>query len=215
MSGDGSKQSYAQGVTFVLLATLGWSLSGLFVRLMPELNGWQINTWRGYWMAVALLVYLVARYGARTGDVFRRIPLAALVTSAACFAVGTTFYVTSLTLVSTAVISVIGASSPLFTGLLSPWVTGERPRLAAWISAGLAIVGVGIIAWDGLEAGKWIGILVCLVVPFTFASQTLLLRRHRDLDMMPSICVGGFAAFIVCGFAGFMSSSGPCNCRSR
>ncbi|MFT3673951.1 hypothetical protein [Aestuariivirga sp.] len=29
---ESRQQSYGQGVVFVLLATLGWSLSGLFVR---------------------------------------------------------------------------------------------------------------------------------------------------------------------------------------
>ena len=72
---------------------------------------------------------------------FRAIPLVALCVSAGFFAIGSTLYVTSLTLVSTATISVIGASSPIFTGLLSPWVTGERPGLAAWIAAALAMCG--------------------------------------------------------------------------
>jgi hypothetical protein len=43
MGGPPTQQTYGTGVIFVLLATLGWSLSGLFVRLMPDLNGWQLN----------------------------------------------------------------------------------------------------------------------------------------------------------------------------
>jgi drug/metabolite transporter, DME family len=33
-------------------------------------------------------------------------------------------------------------------------------------------------------------------VPFTFALQTLLLRKYRSHDMMFPICVGGFLAFL-------------------
>ena len=73
-------------------------------------------------MAVALLCYLIVTYGRDLWSRFKIIPLAALCFSAGFFR--TTLYVTSLTLVSTATISVIGASSPIFTGLLSPWVTG-------------------------------------------------------------------------------------------
>ena len=94
---------------------------------------------------------------ATCGRGFKIIPLAALCFSAGFFALGSTLYVTSLTLVSTATISVIGASSPIFTGLLSPWVTGERPGLAAWAAAALAMAGVGVIAWNGLEAGNLAG----------------------------------------------------------
>lgn len=200
-----NEQSYGTGVTFVILATLGWSLSGIFVRLMPELDGWQINTWRGFWMSVALLVYLVAIYGRDTVNRFRVIPLAAMCVSAGFFAIGSTLYVTSLTLVSTATISVIGASSPIFTGLLSPWVTGEKPGIAAWISAFLAMTGVGIIAWNGLEGGKLVGILVSICVPVSFAIQTLALRRYRNIDMVPAICTGGFVTFFAAGFLGFLA----------
>ena len=197
------QQSYGTGVVFVLLATLGWSLSGIFVRLMPGLDGWQINCWRGYWMSIALLVYLVAVYGRDTAAKFRAIPWIALLTSAGFFAVGSTMYVTSLTLVSTATVSVIGASSPIFTGMLSPWITGERPSLAAWGAAILALLGVMVIAWDGLESGRFIGILVSVGVPISFSCQTLALRRYRGVDMVPAICVGGFVTFLAAGFLGF------------
>lgn len=159
-------------------------------------------------MSVALLVYLIAVYGRDTPAKLRAIPLVALVASAGFFSIGSTLYVTSLTLVSTATISVIGASSPIFTGLLSPWITGEKPGFAAWAAALLAMVGVGIIAWHGLGAGNVIGMLVSIMVPISFAGQTLALRRYRDIDMVPAICAGGFATFIAAGLLGFIPAIG-------
>lgn len=201
-------QTYPRGVTFVLAATLGWSLSGLFVRLMPELSGWELNCWRGFWTAVSILCYLVITYGHDTLNVFRRVPPVALLLSAGFFAFGSTAYVTSLTLASTAVVSVIGALSPLFTGLLSPWVTGEKPGWAAWAAAVMALLGMAVIARDGLEAGNWLGIAVSLLVPFCFAMQTLTLRRYRAFDMTPAICVGGIIAFFGAGLAGYFFQAG-------
>ncbi|MDE2383691.1 MAG: EamA family transporter [Alphaproteobacteria bacterium] len=183
------------------MATIGWSLSGLFVRLMPGLDGWQINCWRGFWLALALVIYLVLVHGRAAIDQFDAIPFSGLVISALCFAAGTTFYVTSLTFVSTATVSVIGATSPLITALLSPWITGERPHLVAWISAILAIVGSAVITQDGLHQGNGIGILLSFGVPLTFAIQTLLLRKYRDHDMMAAMCVGGVFSFIIAGIA--------------
>lgn len=202
------QQTYSRGVGFVLMATMGWSLSGLFVRLMPELSGWELNCWRGFWTSVSILCYLVLTYGNDTRAMFQRVPTTALLLSAGFFAFGSTMYVTSLTLVSTAVISVIGATSPLFTGLLSPWVTGERPGLAAWFAAVLALAGMGVIAWDSLGAGNVAGMLVSLLVPMSFAMQTLTLRRYRAFDMTPAICVGGLMAFVGAGFAGYFFQSG-------
>jgi drug/metabolite transporter, DME family len=204
---DQPRESFSSGLVYVLLATLGWSLSGIFVRLMPELSGFQINCWRGYWLGVSLLVYLQLAYGTRLPDKFRSIPLSALISSSLCFAIGTTAYVTALTMVSTATVSVIGAMSPLVTGLLSPWITKERPSIFIWIAATLALAGAAIISYEGLETGNGFGIAVSLLVPITFAVQTLLLRRHRNHDLMPAICIGGFLAFMACGTVPLLACS--------
>lgn len=193
------------GVGYVLLATVGWSLSGLFVRLMPTLDGWQINCWRGFWMACALAIYLILRHGHNVFAVIAAAPFLAVISSALFFAVGTTVYVTSLTMVSTATVSVIGATSPLVTGLLSPWITHERPGIWAWLAALVALSGMAIIAWNGFGQGTIPGILLSFGVPLTFAGQTLMLRRYRAFDMMPSICLGGLISFAIAGGAGFLT----------
>ena len=189
------------GIAYVFLATIGWSLSGVFVRLMPSLDGWQINCWRGLWMSIALLVYLFIMHRHKALERFDEIPFSVVMISALAFAVGTTLYVSSLTLVSTATVSVIGATSPLITGLLSPWITREKPHLVSWVSAALALVGMYVIAKAGIQAGSALGLLLSFGVPITFALQTLLLRKYRDLDMMMSICVGGIFSFMFAGLA--------------
>ena len=200
---------YGTGVLLVMLATAGWSLAGVFVRFLPGLDGWQINCWRGFWMSVFLLVYLVAIYGGKTASKFREIPLPALVATAGFFTAGSTLYVTSLTLAGTATVSVIGALSPIFTGLLSPWITGERPSLASWLAAVMAVAGVGVIAWEGVSAGNLMSILVCLLVPVSFAAQTVALRRYRSYDMVPAICAGGFFTFLAAGALGYAFGGHP------
>ena len=67
------------------------------------------------------------------------------------------------------------------------------------------MTGVGVIAWNGLEGGKILGILVSLCVPISFSIQTLALRRYRGIDMVPAICVGGFVTFFAAGFLGFLA----------
>ena len=200
---------YGTGILLVLGATVGWSLAGIFVRFMPGLDGWQINCWRGFWMSVFLLAYLIAVYGSQTIAKFREIPLLAMITVAGFFSAGSTLYVTSLTLAGTATVSVIGALSPIFAGLLSPWLTHEKPSLASWAAAIMAVIGVGVIAWDGFSAGNVIGILIALLVPLSFSVQTMMLRRYRAFDMVPAICVGGFVTFFLAGVLGYVFGGHP------
>jgi drug/metabolite transporter (DMT)-like permease len=149
-------------------------------------------------LALSLMAYLFLSHGKAAFAQFRSIPVSALLISAACFAAGTTCYVTSLTYASTATVSVIGASSPLITAVLSPWLTKEHPHPLSWVAAILAMVGMVVIAKSGLELGHAFGLVLSLFVPLTFALQTLLLRRYRGFDMMFAICLGGLFSFTLC-----------------
>ncbi len=73
------------------------------------------------------------------------------------------------------------------------------------------MVGVGIIAWSKIEGGNALGIFISVLVPMTFAGQTLALRRYRSVDMTPAICAGGFLSFIAAGLLGF--TAGACGRR--
>jgi drug/metabolite transporter (DMT)-like permease len=195
-------QSYAAGVVLVVLATVGWSLSGMFVRFVPELNGWQINCWRGYWMSTCLLIYLTFRYGKDTAGAFSGIPRSALLAVALFFAVGSTAYVTSLTLTTVANVSSLGALSPIFTAFLGRAVIGEKVNAAAWLAAILALLGVAVVMSDGIANGYWIGNLIALFVALAFSGQTVFLRKFSGYDMVPAICLGGFTVFLIAGFLG-------------
>jgi drug/metabolite transporter, DME family len=193
-----SEVNVARGAALIVLAVAGFSLSGAFVRHVPGLTGWQINCWRGLAMAAVLVLYLILAYGLREAWArFRAVPIPAMVACAGFFSVGSTLYVTALTLTSTANVSAIGATSPLFTALLSPYITGERPSLLTWAAALAALFGVGVIVHGGLVAGNVTGNLVSLLVALSFAGQTLSLRRFRNVELMPAMAVGGIVVFLV------------------
>jgi drug/metabolite transporter (DMT)-like permease len=197
------EQTFATGIAFVLLATVGWSLSGIFVRFLPGLTGWEINCWRGLSMSLALVAWLTATYGVRgTIEKFRVIPLPAMVACAGFFALGSTLYVTSLTLTSTANVSAIGAISPLFAATMAPLVTRERASLLTWAAAVMALGGVAVIVHDGLTSGRYIGDLLAVLVALSFAGQTMALRRYRNLELMPAMAAGGFVVFVLAALFG-------------
>lgn len=199
---DRDTGNLGKGVLFVFLANLGWSLSGVFVRFLPGLTGWQLNCWRGLATSIFLALFLVAVYRGSLWARLRETPLVAVLLCASFFALGSTLYVTSLTLTSTANVACIGSLAPILAAMLSSAVTGERPPPSAFIAALLAIAGVAIIVWDGLGDGNWLGSVVALLVALCFALQTLAIRRYRQFDMVPAICLGGLMVFAVAALVG-------------
>jgi drug/metabolite transporter (DMT)-like permease len=190
---------YGKGIALLLLATIGWSLSGIFVRFMPGIDGWQINAWRGLTTAVVLSLYLVAAHGRQTWQHVAAVPPKALAIYALCFTTGSTFYIISLTLTSTATVATIGAINPLLTAIIAFVLIGERPSLATWIAAIVAVGGVGIIFHDGLAGGSTMGVLCAIATTLIFALQLVLLRSYRGYDLTPGIVLGGIVTFAGAG----------------
>jgi drug/metabolite transporter, DME family len=162
---------------------------------MPDLTGWQINCWRGLFTAIWIVLYLaITRRGTMLTEL-RELPLKGVLLSAGFFALGSTLYVTSLTLTSTAISSCIGALAPIFTAILGWVLLSERPGWLTMFAALVALGGVVVIFADGLETGRWLGAATMVLVALAFALQTVTLRSYRAFDMVPAIALGGVLAF--------------------
>lgn len=198
MSAAGGSSKYLLGILLVCLATLGWSLSGLFVRTMPELDGWAVNGYRAPATSICLLVYLVLRYrGAIWSHLWPRRQPHALLISGAYFATGSTLYVLALTKGTVASVSVLGATGPFFAALLAWLVMRERTSAVSLVATVIALIGVAIVvqAEASALATGWLAAAISLGYAFCFAGQTVTLRQYRELEMIPGILYGGLMVF--------------------
>ena len=188
---------YVFGIACCSLATLGWSLSGLFVRWVPELDPWTINGYRGPATALFLLTYLAIRY---RSDLPRHLwpeRPQALIAVGTFFAVGSTLYVCAVAMGTVASVSVLGATSPFFAALLAWVFTRERASALVLAASVVALVGVAIVVRAEMSAlaTGFIAAIVALSYAFCFAGQTVWLRRYRNIEMVPGIALGGVMVF--------------------
>ncbi|HET6619472.1 MAG TPA: DMT family transporter [Dongiaceae bacterium] len=188
---------YVFGIACCSLATLGWSLSGLFVRWVPELDPWTINGYRGPATALFLLAYLAIRY---RSDLPRHLwpeQPQALIGVGTFFAVGSTLYVCAVAMGTVASVSVLGATSPFFAALLAWVFMRERASALVLAASVVAMVGVAIVVRAEMSAlaTGFIAAIVALSYAFCFAGQTVWLRRYRDIEMVPGIALGGVMVF--------------------
>lgn len=188
---------YLFGIACCCLATLGWSLSGLFVRWVPGLDGWTINGYRAPATAICLLIYLVLRYRGELGQHLWPEQPQALFAVGAFFGVGSTLYVSAVTIGSVASVSVLGATSPFFAALLAWLVMREKASAVSLAATVVALVGVSIVVQAEMTAMATglASAVIALGYAFCFAGQTVWLRRYRNLEMIPGIALGGLMVF--------------------
>jgi drug/metabolite transporter (DMT)-like permease len=197
VSATAGSSKYLFGIACVCLATLGWSLSGLFVRWVPGLDGWTVNGYRAPAMSICLLLYLALRY---RGDLLRHLwprqPQALLIVGA-FFGIGSTLYVYALTMGNVASVSVLGATSPIFAAMLAWLFMRERTTIVSMAATFVALVGVAIVVQAEMSAlaTGFAASVISLGFAFCFAGQTVTLRQYRDLEMMPGIVLGGLMVF--------------------
>lgn len=197
MTAGARSSKYLFGVLCCSLATLGWSLSGLFVRWVPELDGWGVNGYRAPATAICLLIYLTLRY---RGNVVRHLwprQPQALLGVGLFFGIGSTLYVYALTMGNVASVSVLCATSPFFAALLAWLVMRERASAVSLAATIVALIGVAIVVQAEMSAlaTGLLAAVISLATAFCFAGQTVWLRRYRDLEMMPGIALGGLMVF--------------------
>jgi drug/metabolite transporter, DME family len=188
---------YLFGIGCCCLATLGWSLSGLFVRWVPDLDGWGVNGYRAPATAVCLLIYLALRYRSELPrHLWPKQPQALLMVGL-FFGVGSTLYVYALTMGNVASVSVLCATSPFFAALLAWLFIRERASAVSLAATVVALVGVAIVVQAEMSAlaTGFLAAIISLGTAFCFAGQTVWLRRHRDIEMMPGIALGGLMVF--------------------
>ena len=153
MTGPARSSKYLFGVGCCCLATLGWSLSGLFVRSVPELDGWGINGYRAPATAVFLLIYLARATAVACRAISGRPQPQALLVVAASSRVGSTLYVYALTMGTVASVSVLGATSPFFAAVLAWLLMRERTSAVALAATVVALVGVA--SWCRRRCRRW------------------------------------------------------------
>jgi len=185
------RRDYLKGVGLVFAATVLFSLSGIFVRLLAAADPWKISFYRAASMTVAILAFLLALYGRQTWRRFVALDRRALLSVSVFFALGSTLYILAVSRTSVANVSCLTATAPVFAAVLAWLLLGERSGVIAWMATGVALLGIYVLFRDQVGAGDRFGNTVALIVAFAFAGQTVALRKYRSTDLLPAMCIGG------------------------
>jgi len=196
------RNHYKLGLTLILLGGTFLSLSGILLRHIEAANGWQILFYRSFTCFIFIATVLSFQYRKATLSKFRAIGLPGFYASVV-LSLGSIFYIMAMLNTTVAnVVFIIGAS-PLVAALAAWLFLKEQISTVKLLTMLLAIAGIGLMFADGFVSGGMLGNFLALMMVFMYVIYLLILRKHRDIDMLPATCLSGLVtAIIVLPFVG-------------
>jgi drug/metabolite transporter (DMT)-like permease len=184
-----------RGVLLVAAAATCWSSGALIARLVTT-SPWTTTLWRSLFASIFLVLVLtlvrrrgiVAQWRAGGGP---------LVAVAVCMAVSSTAFIFSLSLTSVANTLILMSTGPYVAGLLGCLVLGERVAPRTWLTMSVALAGTVVMVSSSARGGAVIGDLLAIVMAASFATATVLVRRHPEIQMAPAAALSTTLAALV------------------
>lgn len=184
-----------QGTVLVLLSAFAFSTAGLFTRLI-ETDVWTMLFWRGLFGGLLIAAYVVWRDGAGTVAAIRRIGRPGLV-AAGCSTAATICFINALRETSVADVLVINATAPFITAAMAWAWTGARERRTTLLASAVALLGVVVMVVPTLGTGRLFGNLLALAMTVLLSGMMVVMRHHRDVDMLPAASLSAFLCALV------------------
>ena len=182
---------------YILLLFGGFCLSwgGFIIRSFEEATVWQILLLRSVFFMIALMFFLIVTYKKNTIKIIKDAGfpavLGGLVMSLSFIA-----FVVSMSITTVANVVFIISTQTMFLAVFGYFYLKEKISLISLFSILLAMGGITIMVGDSLSTGSFLGNIVALAIPINFSILVMIIRKNKNLDMVPAIFYSGIFSII-------------------
>jgi drug/metabolite transporter (DMT)-like permease len=169
------------------------STSGIALRIIEQANGWQILFYRSISLSVTILLILVFQKRSRFFDEFRGLGWNDFLL-AVFLGTGFVAYVFALLYNTVANALFIFSCAPFIAGFLGWILLGERVATRTWFAIGVAMVGLAVMVVSELTVSHYLGTLLALWIPISYAASIIAVRRSKRDNMLVALCLAGIVA---------------------
>ena len=182
-------------ILLMIASSVVISFSGLIVRIL-EVGPLVMNFYRGMFLMCAVMVLLVVRYRGATIVRVISVGWSGIIAGIMLAAAAITF-LQSLTHTTVANTLFVLAAIPFVTAGLAWIFLKERPNSATLITMAIAFAGIVIMIGEGFTIGAAYGNVMALLTTLSFSIYAVLVRRNRQVDMLPAILISTLIIMVV------------------
>ncbi len=183
------------GYALLLFGAFCLSWGGFIVRSFESANVWQILLIRSIFFMLALVLFLLSTYKKNTIKIIKNAGYKALL-GGLVMSLSFVAYVYSINITSVANVVFIISTQTMFLAIFGYLFLKEKVSLICFVSIVLAMSGILIMVGDSILTGSLLGNLVALAIPINFSILVMIIRKNKDLDMVPAIFYAGVFGLI-------------------
>ena len=189
------------GPLLVFLGACCLSFGGLIVKSFEGATLWQILFWRTIFFILVISIYLIITY---KREVFRSFYNSGVPVLIGGFVLSFGFcgYVFAMYNTTVANANFIIQTQTIFLAIFGYFFLKEKISVITLTSIILAISGIFLMIGNSLSAGQLSGNIAALLMPISFATLILVVRKYPNVDMVPAQFIAGVFALII----GFLMS---------
>ena len=173
------------------------SFAGLIIRGMDTAGPLQISLYRGLALSFTILLILTLRYQTNTLRKITGVGGSGILAGILLASAGICF-IQAITSTTVAATLFILASIPFISAFLARILLNERVSRQTLITMIIAGFGVSLMMVSGLRSNSFYGTSMALITAFCFSGYAIMLRKNKDIEMLPSVLISGLVICLVC-----------------
>jgi drug/metabolite transporter, DME family len=183
------------GYTLLLFGGFCLSWGGFIIRSFEEASVWQILLLRSIFFMLALTVFLLITYKKNTIKIIKDAGLPALL-GGLVMSFSFIAFVVAMTNTKVANVVFIISTQTMFLAIFGYFYLKEKVSFISFLSILLAMSGILVMVGDSISSGSFFGNLVALAIPINFSILVMIIRKNKNLDMVPAIFYSGIFSII-------------------
>jgi len=187
--------NHLKGLLIAFFGVLVLTPEGILVKL-ANADSFTVLFWRGIFFALSILIILFISYRSRTLNEIKGIGKEGLLIGCLTGLGGTTF-ILAIHYTTLAKTLVIISASPLMVALVSFFILKEKPKLFTWLAMLVVFGGIYVVMSGDTSGLNLKGSLFALASVTTGGFSFTLLRKYKEVNMVPAMAVNGLFITLV------------------
>ncbi len=184
------------GPILVFLGACCLSFGGLIVKSFEGATLWQILFWRSVFFSIVVVIFLLINYKKNFFNSIYKSGLPGFM-GGLILSLGYCGYVFAMYNTTVANTNFIIQTQTIFLAIFGYIFLKEKISKLTLTSIILAFSGIILMVGNSLSPGQMTGNIAAFIMPISFATLILIVRKNPGIDMVPMQLIAGIGATLI------------------